>query len=592
MRQALRTIAALAAVALLILGWQNRWRLWGIPYFDFDSYSNDRIAQTRYVFAQTPGEPIKVAVVWATDDGDDPNPLCEGARVALGQLRQGAEAAGLRGGNLVVAGAARELEIDCVRASNVGEEVEVARRISRDPTYTAVVGHSTNDSAKLASVSYEATSIPFVAVNTTDTKLTNHGFGYVFRTLPDDHVVTTRLMQQLRAVVPAAEPAGGAGGPAAKRGVGIFYAQSAYAFSSIKAVTAALGDFHYRTLFEKSYDAGLVLPPDYGRVRAPETGGKLTDRYSGGTLTPPEAVPDQEAYESRSFFFSPDFPKKWQQKMKNLRDKVNNVRDNAVSPRADSGHEADLRALLLIDDVPERAGVVLNQIRAAGLNKPVIGGPGLDSIDLLASIYRLRGAGQTIPSEMPVLRYIPEAGPGGDARATYCLSMPFALGRADAQSYRPAEAAGADGAPDDDPCGCEHAGAASDLTPAVIRDRAARQPDPGADTIPPVRVIEDNLTYIASVFDAGLPSACVQGFGRRFRAHDQRNGAPGLIEAQGYEAIWLLAQALARADSAAPVDIVSALKTRGPYRGVRGPVCFNARGDICGKEIFVKVLEY
>lgn len=546
MRQTLRIIAVLAIVALLILGWRNRWRVWGQSYLDVGNYTYDQISQTRYVFTQAPADPLKVAVVWAGGDG-----LCEGARLAEEEIKR----AGLRVGH-----AGRSLDIECVKVSDVGEEVLAARRIARDPTYAAVIGHSTSDSAKLAAVSYETMNIPFLAVNSTDKMLTNQGFAYVFRTLPEDQAVADQMSRYYNAAEGAGPDAAGG-----RRGFGVFYAESAHSISVVNVIASTLSNSQNRSVFEKSYDVGLT-PPGFNRG-----------------LTPPAGAAAQDAYSSRSYFFSPDVPKKWQQKIKNLRDRINNVRDAAVSPRVDSGRDAELRALILIDDDPERAGVVLSQVRAAKFSIPVFGGLGLDSADFAGSVMRMNGVRGDYPQSLPVYKFLPPAYAGGaDPEPTFCLGGAVKLDGSDGANYTAA----------DGPCDCAAQGSATELTPASVQPNpATQQPPVDAGAAAPATVAEPNLCYVPSVFDAQLPSPCVQSFVKSFKAKYQGR-TPDSIQAQGYEAVWLLAQALARAASAAPVDVVSALKTLGPYRGLRGPVCFNAKGDICGKEVFVKVLKF
>lgn len=62
----------------------------------------------------------------------------------------------------------------------------IARRIARDGEVKAVIGHESSEAAIAAALTYENAGILYLSPKATLSRLTEHGFGYTFRLVPDD----------------------------------------------------------------------------------------------------------------------------------------------------------------------------------------------------------------------------------------------------------------------------------------------------------------------------------------------------------------------------------------------------------------------
>ncbi len=69
----------------------------------------------------------------------------------------------------------------------------IANKFAKDPDVVAVIGHNTSDVALPASIIYERDKVVFITPFATTPSLTNHGFRFVFRTLPTDTDYARRL---------------------------------------------------------------------------------------------------------------------------------------------------------------------------------------------------------------------------------------------------------------------------------------------------------------------------------------------------------------------------------------------------------------
>lgn len=93
---------------------------------------------------------------------------------------------------------------------------------------------------------------------------------------------------------------------------------------------------------------------------------------------------------------------------------------------------------------------------------------------------------------------------------------------------------------------------------------------------------------VSSVFHPDIPRPEVQRFSQ---AYAQRFGAPpDASAAQGYDTLRLLAEAIARAGSAAPDDIAAALHATRQWQGVTGTHSFDGQGELSEKKIVLNVV--
>lgn len=83
---------------------------------------------------------------------------------------------------------------------------------------------------------------------------------------------------------------------------------------------------------------------------------------------------------------------------------------------------------------------------------------------------------------------------------------------------------------------------------------------------------------VASSFFAGDPSPLVQDYGKVFR--DQMKREPGSLDAFGYDAVGLIADAIKRANTTTDrAKVRDALGKTSKYQGVSGLYSFNGKGD-------------
>jgi branched-chain amino acid transport system substrate-binding protein len=117
-----------------------------------------------------------VAVVWPPYK--DPS-LLEGVQLAFDEINAG-------GGPL-----AGKIHLEVVREA--GDAAAIARKLVQIRNLVLVIGHEIDGSAIPASVVYEDHGVLFFSPKSTDTRLTQHQFQFVFRLTPDDLEMTRAI---------------------------------------------------------------------------------------------------------------------------------------------------------------------------------------------------------------------------------------------------------------------------------------------------------------------------------------------------------------------------------------------------------------
>ena len=92
--------------------------------------------------------------------------------------------------------------------------------------------------------------------------------------------------------------------------------------------------------------------------------------------------------------------------------------------------------------------------------------------------------------------------------------------------------------------------------------------------------------YTASIFCAEVPE--IAALARRYAAAAKR--PMDVVAMQGYDAVMILAAAMAGAESAAPVDLAARLRSGKPLSIGARSVTFALNGDIQGPQIFIRAL--
>ena len=131
---------------------------------------------------------MEIAVVWPHNH---PNFFLEGAQLAVRDInRRGGIIIEDDQGNPVPARIVMR-EYDEFQFRNVKK---LAERIVSDPNLSAVIGHSTPDSAILASITYQDNGLLYLSPSVSDTRLTQLGFWSTIRTIPTDAVISQALV--------------------------------------------------------------------------------------------------------------------------------------------------------------------------------------------------------------------------------------------------------------------------------------------------------------------------------------------------------------------------------------------------------------
>lgn len=95
-------------------------------------------------------------------------------------------------------------------------------------------------------------------------------------------------------------------------------------------------------------------------------------------------------------------------------------------------------------------------------------------------------------------------------------------------------------------------------------------------------------TIVTSFFNPNEPRKEVKQFNEKFR---KKYGVmPDTWAVQGYDAVYLLANAMKKANSSVPEKMAEALRSTRKWQGVSGIYSFNKNGDVVGKPIIKKIV--
>jgi branched-chain amino acid transport system substrate-binding protein len=134
-------------------------------------YSYDEIKAAR-AKAVNASDTIRIAVIWDREVKDFL--LVEGIMQAVDEIN---EKGGVFG---------RKIKVKVYYSEDDADEQNLARKVAQDTSFAAVIGHRSSTNAIAASIAYEYYGLLFVAPSASNYNLTNHGFGYTFRTIQSD----------------------------------------------------------------------------------------------------------------------------------------------------------------------------------------------------------------------------------------------------------------------------------------------------------------------------------------------------------------------------------------------------------------------
>ena len=140
----------------------------------FDKSYDDVKSQRSKVVNKS--DTVNIAVVWDKEVKDFL--LMEGVTLAADEIN---EKKGLFG---------RKIKIKVFYSKNNADELKLAKKVAKDTSFAAVIGHRNSVNAIPASVVYEYYGLLFLSPSASSSNLTNHGFGYTFSTIPSDSYVS------------------------------------------------------------------------------------------------------------------------------------------------------------------------------------------------------------------------------------------------------------------------------------------------------------------------------------------------------------------------------------------------------------------
>jgi branched-chain amino acid transport system substrate-binding protein len=89
------------------------------------------------------------------------------------------------------------------------------------------------------------------------------------------------------------------------------------------------------------------------------------------------------------------------------------------------------------------------------------------------------------------------------------------------------------------------------------------------------------------MYDVNSPTPENQAFVRKFRARYGKD--PDTWAAQGYDALYLIANAVHSTGSVNPLDLSYAIRYMAPWEGANGTYKFDGRGEMDDKPIYLNV---
>lgn len=140
---------------------------------EYDDVKNER---TKTI---NKSDTINIAVIW--DKGVKDFMLVEGVQLAANEIN---EKGGLFG---------KKFKIKVYYSKNDTHEQKLAKKVAKDTSIAAVIGHRLSANAIPASITYEYYGLLFVSPSSSNNNLTNHNFDYTFRTILSDRYVSEEI---------------------------------------------------------------------------------------------------------------------------------------------------------------------------------------------------------------------------------------------------------------------------------------------------------------------------------------------------------------------------------------------------------------
>jgi branched-chain amino acid transport system substrate-binding protein len=220
-----------------------------VLFFVYSPYDfKIRAQKNREQHTQQAATPMEIAVVWPRNNH---NFFIEGAEMAVREINE-------RGGVIIEDEQGYPVPAKIVMHEFDEDEFssikKMAEHVASNPNLSAVIGHSTPDSAILASVTYHDNGLLYISPSVADSRLTQLGFWSTVRTIPADTLISRALVSF-----------------ALERGwkkAAILNVRNTYGATYANQLRAWMGELHARPL--QDTNQFMALEPAYQEHYGPE----------------------------------------------------------------------------------------------------------------------------------------------------------------------------------------------------------------------------------------------------------------------------------------------------------------------------------
>ena len=144
--------------------------------------------ETRDSYYQNPDNPVVIGVAYPFSTVDSDTRYLDGINLAVSQVNQ---RGGIQGREVVI------LRRDDKSSVNTGSEI--AQNFVDDPSVAAVIGHWNSGVSLPVSAIYEANEMVMFTAASTNPALTQSGYRYIFRGIPDDEMIGRSVSDKMHA---------------------------------------------------------------------------------------------------------------------------------------------------------------------------------------------------------------------------------------------------------------------------------------------------------------------------------------------------------------------------------------------------------
>jgi branched-chain amino acid transport system substrate-binding protein len=159
------------------------------------------------------------------------------------------------------------LQLKVYYSRNDAHELRLAKKVAKDTSVAAVIGHRSSANAIPASIMYEYYGLLYVSPSASNNNLTNHAFAYTFRTIPYDRYVSHKTAVFMR--------------KQGHRNIAIIDDSGVYGKGLADGVMESIGDLGMTTVVRRHYIPGKT---NFKQMCAELTHHEFDAVFLGGIL--------------------------------------------------------------------------------------------------------------------------------------------------------------------------------------------------------------------------------------------------------------------------------------------------------------------